>query len=115
MITEVVFTLSKPLIGKKPVQLINHLRPDLPTVKADESRVQQIMHNLIGNAIKFTEAGSITISAEVIPDNLLAVTVSDTGIGIPSSEAITIFQSFKQVDLFGYQRVWWNGVGFIDY
>ncbi len=94
---EVVLTLSQPLAGQKSLQLINQLEPDLPAVKADENRVQQIMYNLVGNAIKFTEEGTVTISATV-ESNMLAVTVSDTGIGIPADKFDIIFQSFEQVD-----------------
>ena len=97
VVTEVVLTLSEPLIGQKSLNLINRLDPNLPPVKADEGRVQQILHNLVGNAIKFTAEGSITVSATVT-DKMMAVTVADTGIGIATDAFETIFQSFKQID-----------------
>jgi two-component system sensor histidine kinase ChiS len=97
VVAEVVLTLSEPLIGAKALRLLNTLPPDLPPVMADEARVQQILHNLVGNALKFTETGRITISAKV-RDDFVAVTVADTGIGIPAAEHEAIFQSFKQVD-----------------
>ena len=80
----VILTLNKPLV-KPTVKLINNLPADLPLVKADENRLQQILQNLIANAIKFTENGEITISAKPIEDNQLVITVSDTGIGIFSN------------------------------
>jgi signal transduction histidine kinase/serine phosphatase RsbU (regulator of sigma subunit) len=65
-ITNVVLCLSQPTIVHKNLSLINAIPLDLPPVEADENRLQQILYNLIGNAIKFTSSGSITVSAEVI-------------------------------------------------
>ena len=96
-ITEVVLILSQPLLGSKSVEFVNNISPDMPLVEADENRAQQILHNLIGNAIKFTEQGTVTVSAEVRNEQL-AITVSDTGVGIPVDKYETIFQSFEQVD-----------------
>jgi signal transduction histidine kinase/serine phosphatase RsbU (regulator of sigma subunit) len=104
-LVEVVVTLSQPLVAKKPVELFNTITSDLPPAKADENRLQQILYNLIGNAIKFTEQGKITISANVIENfeatqnsRCLALTVSDTGIGIPEDKQERIFDSFEQVE-----------------
>ncbi len=96
-VTEIVFTLAQPLANRKGLALLNQIPPDVPLAKADESRIQQVMHNLVGNAIKFTEEGSITVTAAVQAD-MLAITVSDTGIGIPAHKFESIFQSFEQVD-----------------
>jgi len=97
-VAEVVITLSQPLIGNKDLQLINAIPPDLPPANADENRVQQILHNLIGNAIKFSNSGRVEISAATKPDRQLAITVSDTGIGIPANKLDSIFVSFEQAD-----------------
>ncbi|MEM6518707.1 MAG: response regulator [Cyanobacteria bacterium P01_C01_bin.70] len=69
---DVVLTLSRSLAREKKVQLINAVSPKLPPVLADENRLQQILHNLVGNAVKFTEYGMIGISAQIIryPDAL---------------------------------------------
>jgi len=96
-ITDIVLTLSQPLIGKKTLDLINNISTEIPPADADENRVQQILHNLVGNAIKFTEAGVIKVSAAVV-DNNLEITVSDTGIGIPADKLERIFESFEQAD-----------------
>ncbi len=96
-ITEVVLILSQPLIGSKPVNLISNIDRGLPQVRADENRAQQIMHNLISNAVKFTETGSVTVSAVAENDRLL-ITVADTGIGIPADKIESVFESFEQVD-----------------
>ncbi len=95
--TELVYTLSQPLIGNKDLQLINKIDPNLPGAQADENRIQQVMHNLIGNAIKFTDQGQVITEAEV-KGSLLEISVSDTGIGIPEDKIDRIFESFEQVD-----------------
>ncbi|MBD1887158.1 ATP-binding protein [Microcoleus vaginatus] len=104
-IVSVIVTLSQPLVGKKNLQLINSVAPELPPIAADENRLQQILYNLIGNAIKFTESGRVEISAELVTGNAqspsnsqLAITVSDTGIGIPEDKLERIFESFEQAD-----------------
>ncbi len=98
-IVEVVLTLNQTLLRGRDIQLINSVPLDLPAVKADENRLQQILHNLIGNAIKFTEQGSIEVDAELKNDNQdIAITISDTGIGIPTNKLDSIFSSFEQAD-----------------
>ncbi|MEP0754833.1 AAA family ATPase [Trichocoleus sp. Lan] len=109
-ITNVVLTLSQPLIGKKSLQLINKIAPNTPSVNADEDRVQQILYNLVGNAIKFTDSGVVEVSASVVEEEqkedssnaeylpYLAITVADTGIGIPPEKFGKIFESFEQAD-----------------
>jgi two-component system, sensor histidine kinase ChiS len=103
-LAEVVLTLCQPLVGQKNLQLINNISPDLPLVNADENRLQQILHNLVGNAIKFTDSGVVEVSAQAIatqgdnPNSQLAISVLDTGIGIPASKFERIFESFEQAD-----------------
>ncbi|HEY9652494.1 MAG TPA: cache domain-containing protein, partial [Coleofasciculaceae cyanobacterium] len=94
-IAEIVLTLSRPLVGEKNLQLVNAIDAKIPPVNVDENRVQQILHNLVGNAIKFSDRGIVEISAQVI-NNDLSLTVSDTGIGIPEDKFARIFESFEQ-------------------
>ncbi len=96
-IVEIVIRLSQPLVLNKPVQLINAISPDLAPAQADENRLQQILHNLLGNAIKFTEKGKIEISAKVV-NQRLEVMISDTGIGIEEDKFSRIFESFEQAE-----------------
>jgi two-component system, sensor histidine kinase ChiS len=101
----VILKLCQPLVGTKKLQLINSIAPELPPIAADENRLEQILYNLIGNAIKFTESGTVEISAALITSHEesstnpeLAITVSDTGIGIPENKLEQIFESFEQAD-----------------
>jgi len=96
-VTGVVLMLSQTLVGNREIQLVNQIEARLPAAEADEDRVQQILHNLVGNAVKFTGEGRVSVSAEV-RDEYLAVTVSDTGIGIPKDRFESIFESFEQAD-----------------
>ena len=97
-ILDVVVSLLRPLAEKKSLKLINNLSKDLPLVYADEDRVQQIFHNLIGNAIKYTNTGEVEISAR-LSINEIEICVSDTGIGIKSSKIEEIFKPFEQLSL----------------
>jgi PAS domain S-box-containing protein len=65
-LTDVVLALSRPLAAGKALTLANEIATDLPLVSADENRLQQILYNLVGNAIKFTSVGSVTVSAQVV-------------------------------------------------
>jgi PAS domain S-box-containing protein len=112
-ITNLVLNLSKTLIGNKPLQLVNKIPFDIDPVHADENRLQQILYNLIGNAIKFTDSGVIEVSAQMVAspsksranqnlltnnNQFLAITVLDTGIGIDPNKIERIFESFEQAD-----------------
>jgi two-component system sensor histidine kinase ChiS len=100
-LTEVILLMSGPLAAAKALRLTNEIGSDIPLVYGDENRLQQIMHNLIGNAIKFTEAGRVSVSATPLKAErgpMIKVNVKDTGIGIPPNKLGSIFQSFEQVD-----------------
>ena len=70
---------------------------DMPTMYSDRGKVYQILLNLISNAVKFTETGSITVDASEKKGQVV-FSIQDTGIGIPRSELKTIFDEFRQVD-----------------
>ncbi|MFT4929755.1 MAG: signal transduction histidine kinase/ligand-binding sensor domain-containing protein, partial [Phenylobacterium sp.] len=95
-IAENMLTLSRPLIGDKNLALINDVAVGLPAVLADEDRLAQIFHNLLGNAIKFTDKGYIIVSAIEL-DGWLNISIKDTGIGIAEDKFSAIFQSFEQI------------------
>ncbi|KAA0230069.1 response regulator [candidate division KSB1 bacterium] len=97
VLAEVVLKFSEPLLAGKKLALQNDIPADLPPIEGDENRLQQILHNLIGNAIKFTESGSVRVFAEQ-QNGMVAVSIRDTGIGIPADKFESIFESFEQVD-----------------
>ena len=96
-LVQLVVTLSLPLINEDDIKLINRIPKGLKPVSGDENRLQQIMFNLVGNAIKFTDSGEIIIEAEE-KDNNIIVKIKDTGIGIPQEKHEEIFKSFEQAD-----------------
>lgn len=91
--------LFRHYIGNKPVALRFDWPDTLPYAHADESRLLQIVYNLIGNAIKFTPEGEVAVSAWAA-DGMVHMAVSDTGIGIEQDRLEKIFQSFEQADAF---------------
>ncbi|MEM7066468.1 MAG: ammonium transporter [Cyanobacteria bacterium P01_B01_bin.77] len=99
-VTEIVLLLCRPLIGHKNLDFVNQIPSDLPLLRADEARLQQILYNLVGNAVKFTTDGQIDVSAKIDPQTpeQVMVTVADTGIGIPENKYDSIFESFVQGD-----------------
>jgi signal transduction histidine kinase len=80
-----VITTISGLIGDKPVELRQEISPNLPDVSGDETRIRQILLNLLGNAVKYTEAGHITLRISQDNDDFVKVSVSDTGMGISAS------------------------------
>lgn len=94
---EVVCLLSKPLISNKNINILSLVPEDIPPVIADQNRLQQILFNLLGNAIKFTSEGEICISVES-DGKFVRVSVRDTGIGIPKEQLLNVFKSFEQID-----------------
>lgn len=101
---------------KKQIELIVTYDEELPRyLMGDPMRLKQIIYNLIGNAVKFTEAGEIVLRAETLERNgggaRVRFSVRDTGIGIPPSRRDAIFQSFTQADTSTTRRYGGTGLG----
>ncbi|MBK8398892.1 MAG: response regulator [Leptospiraceae bacterium] len=97
-LADMVLLLSRHLLNGKKIELINGIPENSPAILGDENRIQQILINLIGNAVKFTDSGEIKIHTQNKTEKELIVIISDTGIGIPEEKFGSIFQSFEQVD-----------------
>jgi signal transduction histidine kinase len=99
--------------NNKGIKLEYYLDPHLPkSILADEIRIQQIIFNLLSNALKFTEKGSIRLSIYRNPvAEGLKITVQDTGIGIPSHIAAIIFDKFQQADSSTTRKYGGTGLG----
>jgi len=88
--------MARPLAEKKNIDLDPELDPDLPPMRQDQARVQQILNNLISNAVKFTpEGGRVTIRVRLENDFML-MQVDDTGVGIAEDDQQVIFEKFRQ-------------------
>ncbi|OQX00185.1 MAG: hypothetical protein BWK80_62170, partial [Desulfobacteraceae bacterium IS3] len=102
--------------SEKGIALITEIEPDIPkNFVGDPVRIRQIILNLLGNAVKFTEKGEIRISAKgriIIPPYCdLIISVKDTGIGIPADKIDTVFESFTQADDFTTRKYGGTGLG----
>ncbi len=96
-VVKTVVAATEPLAAAKKLPIKLDIAATLPVARGDERRISQVLLNLLGNAIKFTDAGEIRISA-VAGDDCFVVSVSDTGPGIAASEQARIFEEFFQVD-----------------
>lgn len=106
---DVVVKSLNPLLLGKDVKIINDIPDDL-IILADENRLLQVLFNLVGNAIKFTENGYIKLFTAK-RNELIEVAVQDTGIGIPEDKREAIFQEFVQGDTFITRKFAGTGLG----
>lgn len=98
----VVMMIIEPLTKNKELQLFNKIPNDFPYVLADENRIQQILYNLIGNAVKYTDVGNVTITADRKHD-IVTVHITDTGVGMSDEDMEIAFNKFEQ-GTFGKMR-----------
>lgn len=111
-----VIDLMKPLTHAKKLELMSELSPELPLeIVLDETRLRQVLVNLVSNAIKFTENGEVSVHVELINKESefvqLKFEVRDTGIGIDPALSDKLFQSFYQVDSSINKKYGGSGLG----
>jgi signal transduction histidine kinase len=96
-VVETVRAATESLAQNKKLVLATEVAKSLPTGLGDEQRLTQVLLNLVGNAIKFTDTGEVRVTANAV-NGRFAVSVVDTGPGIPEHERTKIFEEFHQVD-----------------
>jgi signal transduction histidine kinase len=87
----------EPLLKSERLRLVKEIEGSLPPLFTDQDKLKQILMNLLSNALKFTEVGTITVTARC-RDEELVLSVADTGIGIPTEQLERVFEEFHQVD-----------------
>ncbi len=107
---DVCLQTVQPLVKSEQLHLVKEIGPNFPLLFTDKDKVRQILINLLGNAIKFTEAGAITVTAQRQGETLM-LAVADTGIGIPEEALERIFEAFQQVDSSTTRRHGGTGLG----
>ncbi len=102
---QTLLALMHPIADKKTIELIDEIAPDLPIIVTDGGKLQQILYNLLNNAIKFTPPGGrVTLHASLVPPQSgtepteLTISVADTGPGISEADQAHIFDKFYQAD-----------------
>lgn len=110
-----VLSTAAGLIKDKPVRLEKELSPNIPPVRADAMRIRQVLINLMANAAKFTEEGTITVEAGPHTSSTgvqeVLVSVRDTGPGISAEDQTKLFQQFSQVDSSPTRKSGGTGLG----
>ncbi len=97
-------------LKEKQLTLVIDIKENLPTIKADLFKLEQVLVNLLDNAVKYTERGKITVSADV-HDKKVSIQVRDTGIGIPKDAIPRIFERFYVVDKSRSRKSGGTGLG----
>ncbi|MEM8791277.1 MAG: ATP-binding protein [Pseudomonadota bacterium] len=110
-----VLRLTGPLAAAKGIELSKHYQIDAPRrFEGDALRVRQVLTNLVGNAVKFTDQGLVKVDVAVTVSGATAqvtIAISDTGIGIPKARVATIFDDFVQADTAENHREHGTGLG----
>jgi signal transduction histidine kinase len=101
--------MFRPLLTTTTVSLIFEEAADVPRVYTDDKKLSQILRNFISNALKFTQEGTVSVTARAQGNDAVTFSVADTGIGIESEHHAAIFQDFIQIDS-PLQRKW-RGTG----
>ncbi len=105
-----VITAVEALATEKKLALKSEVPPDLPPARGDERRLAQVLLNLVGNAIKFTDTGEVAVRASA-SNGSLTIAVHDTGPGIPEADRARIFEEFQQVDSSATKKKGGTGLG----
>ena len=103
-------TTIEPMLKADRVTLLTDVAPDIPPLLTDRDKLRQILMNLLGNAAKFTDEGTITVRASRV-GAAVRIAVADTGIGMPAEALHYVFEEFRQVDMSSTRRHGGTGLG----
>jgi len=109
-VVHTVVTAVESLAAEKNLELKVIVSPEVDYGKGDEQRISQVLMNLVGNAIKFTEKGKVEVEATA-SNGTFVVSVSDTGPGLSEADQQRIFEEFRQVDASSRRRKGGTGLG----
>ena len=109
-VVHTVLSAVESLASEKRIELKSELPADLPNGRGDERRLAQVLLNLVGNAIKFTDVGEVAVKASAC-NGSFTIAVSDTGPGIAKSEHSKIFEEFQQADSSSTREKGGTGLG----
>ena len=111
-LAEDVLTLLGPAAARKQLDLLCRVHPDVPGwMLADATRLRQVLVNIVGNSVKFTDAGEVLVSVECPAPGRLRYSVRDTGIGMTAAQMTSIFEPFTQADASTTRRFGGTGLG----
>jgi signal transduction histidine kinase len=96
---------------KTPVEILIEADEDLPFITADRVRIGQVLNNLVSNAVKFTDEGTITLRAYQVDEERICIEVEDTGMGIAKEDQGKLFERFRQVDGSSTRKAEGTGLG----
>mgnify|MGYP003632391330 FL=1 len=109
-LAELTLSTVAPLLRQADIKLTASISPDARFIQADEFRFQQILFNLMGNAVKYTEKGFIELATYTTSEHIV-IEISDTGVGIPPEKHQSLFRPFEQVHVAGHLTSSGTGLG----
>jgi len=109
-VAEEATALIEAIVKRKGLAIAIEAPDNIPNVRSDQAQIRQVLSNLVSNAAKFTDAGSVTIRVS-LNDNMLRYEVEDTGVGIPKEHRSRLFEKFSQVDHSNRRRFGGTGLG----
>lgn len=109
-LAELTLSTVSPLVRQKNIRLSASIAPDARYMRADEFRFQQILLNLMGNAVKYTEKGFIEL-ATYTTSEYIVIEIADSGVGIPLEKRQSLFRPFEQVHVEGHLTASGTGLG----
>ncbi len=106
-----IIATARPLVQQKSLDLFLELADDVEIVEADRTRIRQVMWNILGNAVKFTERGHVKLTVDIEENKMMRIGIHDTGIGIKPENIPVVFEQFRQVDGKLNRKVGGTGLG----